>query len=161
MTNPGIPISPERPLLLETVRSLLRGKDSRIFALGPDATVYEAIAMMAERGVGALLVVDNGRLAGIVSERDYARKVILKGKSSRETAVREIMTSQVITVTPEHTADECMRMVTQHRIRHLPVMEGDRIAGMISIGDLVKAIITNQAHTISQLSAYITGRYPA
>ena len=151
----------EQLVLLETAGSLLRGKDSRVFWVRPEETVYEAIAMMADLGIGALLVVERGRLAGIVSERDYARKVILRGRSSRQTAVREIMTSPVITITGEATLEDCMRIVTERRIRHLPVMDGDRIAGMISIGDLVKAIMSAQADTIRQLSSYITGSYPA
>jgi CBS domain-containing protein len=146
---------------METVGTMLRHKGAELFWLSPEATVYEAVAMMADKGVGALLVLSEGRLAGIVSERDYARKVILKGKHSREIQVREIMTSPVITITPEHSVDDCMRMITQHRIRHLPVVAGDQLVGMISIGDVVKSIISAQAHTIDQLSGYIEGRYPA
>jgi CBS domain-containing protein len=146
---------------METVRSMLLHKGSDIFWLSPEATVYEAVAMMAEKSVGALLVVAAGRLAGIVSERDYARKVILKGKHSNEMQVKEIMTSPVYTVTPDHSVDDCMRVITSHRIRHLPVMEGDTLKGMISIGDVVRSIISAQAHTIDQLSGYIDGRYPA
>lgn len=149
------------PVLMETVSSILRRKGTDLFWLAPEATVYEAVAMMADKGVGALLVISDGKPVGIVSERDYARKVILKGKHSHEIDVREIMTSPVITITPDHTVDECMRISTQHRIRHLPVMAGDQLAGMISIGDLVKSIISAQAHTIDQLSSYIEGRYPA
>jgi CBS domain-containing protein len=146
---------------METVRSMLLHKGSDIFWLSPEATVYEAVAMMAEKSVGALLVVAAGRLVGIVSERDYARKVILKGKHSNEMQVKEIMTSPVYTVTPDHSVDDCMRVITSHRIRHLPVMEGDTLKGMISIGDVVRSIISAQAHTIDQLSGYIDGRYPA
>jgi len=146
---------------METVRSMLRHKGSEIFWLAPEATVYEAVAMMADKGVGALLVISGGKLAGIVSERDYARKVILKGKHSHEIQVREIMTSPVYTVTPEHSVEDCMRIITAHRIRHLPVMDGDTLHGMISIGDVVRSIISAQAHTIDQLSSYIEGRYPA
>jgi len=148
-------------MAMETVRTMLRHKGSELFWLAPEATVYDAVAMMADKGVGALLVLSEGRLAGIVSERDYARKVILRGKHSHEIQVREIMTSPVITVSPEHTVDDCMRTITAHRIRHLPVMVGDELVGMISIGDLVKSIISAQAHTIDQLSGYIEGRYPA
>jgi len=146
---------------METVRSMLRHKGSDIYWLSPESTVYEAVAMMAEKGVGALLVLSGGRLAGIVSERDYARKVILRGKHSHEMQVKEIMTSPVFTVSPEHSVEDCMRVITSHRIRHLPVMDGDALMGMISIGDVVRSIISAQAHTIDQLSSYIEGRYPA
>jgi CBS domain-containing protein len=146
---------------METVGSMLRHKGSDIFWLSPEATVYDAVAMMADKGVGALLVLSGGKLTGIVSERDYARKVILKGKHSHEMQVKEIMTSPVFTVTPEHSVEDCMRIITAHRIRHLPVMEGDALVGMISIGDVVRSIISSQAHAIDQLSGYIEGRYPA
>ncbi|MGC9948237.1 MAG: CBS domain-containing protein [Bryobacteraceae bacterium] len=146
---------------METVRSMLRHKGSDIFWLTPDSTVYEAVAMMADKSVGALLVLSGGKLAGIVSERDYARKVILKGKHSHEMQVKEIMTSPVYTVSPDHSVEDCMRVITAHRIRHLPVMEGDALVGMISIGDVVRSIISTQAHAIDQLSGYIEGRYPA
>jgi len=146
---------------METVRSMLRHKGSEIFWLTPEATVYEAVAMMADKGVGALLVLSGGKLSGIVSERDYARKVILKGKHSHEMQVKEIMTSPVFTVSPGHSVEDCMRVITAHRIRHLPVMDGDALVGMISIGDVVRSIISAQAHTIDQLSSYIEGRYPA
>jgi CBS domain-containing protein len=146
---------------METVSSMLRHKGSEIFWVGPEATVYEAVAMMAEKSVGALLVLSGGKLAGIVSERDYARKVILKGKHSHEIQVREIMTSPVYTISPDHSVEDCMRVITAHRIRHLPVMQGDALIGIISIGDIVRSIISAQAHTIDQLSGYIEGRYPA
>ena len=146
---------------METVCSMLSHKGSDVYWLSPDATVYEAVAMMAEKSVGALLVIGGGKLAGIVSERDYARKVILKGKHSQDTQVREIMTSPVFTVTPAHSVEDCMRIMTSHRVRHLPVMEGDALKGMISIGDVVRSIISTQAHAIDQLSGYIEGRYPA
>ena len=146
---------------METVRSMLRHKGSDIFWVAPEATVYEAVAMMAGKSVGALLVLSGGKLTGIVSERDYARKVILKGKHSHEMQVKEIMTSPVFTVSPSHSVEDCMRVITAHRIRHLPVMEGDALVGMISIGDVVRSIISAQAHAIDQLSGYIEGRYPA
>ena len=146
---------------METVRSMLRHKGSDIYWVTPEATVYEAVAMMADKSVGALLVLSGGKLTGIVSERDYARKVILKGKHSHEIQVSEIMTSPVFTISPGHSVEDCMRVITAHRIRHLPVMEGDALVGMISIGDVVRSIISAQAHAIDQLSGYIEGRYPA
>ncbi|MCZ6491233.1 MAG: CBS domain-containing protein [Acidobacteria bacterium] len=146
--------------MVESVHLILKNKGSQIWSLTPDATVYEAIVMMSEKNVGALLVVSEGKLVGIISERDYARKVILQGKSSKEILVGEVMTSPVITVTPDHTVDECMRIMTSHHIRHLPVLEGEKLVGAISIGDLVKAIISTQADTIQHLDNYITGKYP-
>ena len=142
---------------METVRCILANKSSAIWSVAPEASVYDALALLAEKDVGALLVVSEGALAGIFSERDYARKVILMGRSSREMLVNEVMTSPVITVSPEHSIEECMRLMTAHRVRHLPVLDGGRLAGVISIGDLVNAIISKQAETIEHLSNYITG----
>jgi CBS domain-containing protein len=147
--------------MVETVRSILETKGSLAWSVAPEATVYEAIELMAGRSVGALVVVSQGNLVGIVSERDYARKVILKGHSSRDTRVEQIMSSPVITVTPDHTVDECLRIATESRIRHLPVLDGGKLAGIVSIGDLVKAVVSAQAATIHQLNKYITGTYPA
>ena len=139
------------------IGSLIGKKGGQVWSLEPTATVYDAIAMMAEKGVGALPVIDGGRLVGIVSERDYARKVILKGRSSKETPVTEIMSSPVVSVTPSQTVEECMHIVTEKRIRHLPVTDGGRIVGMVSIGDLVNWVITAQQETIQHLEAYIAG----
>ena len=129
--------------------------------MAPDSTVYDAIALMAEKSVGAVLVISEGRLVGIVSERDYARKVILQGRSSKDTRVKEIMTMYLVAVTPENTVDECMRIMTHHRIRHLPVLDREDLVGIVSIGDLVNAVIADQAHTIDQLHTYIGSKYPA
>ena len=141
--------------VVETVRSILENKGHDILSISPGATVYEAIAEMARRDVGALLVLSNGKLVGIISERDYARKVILQGKSSKETLVQEIMTPSVVTVTSSQTVDECMRIVTDRHIRHLPVVENGELRGMVSIGDLVKTIISSQSYTIDELYTYI------
>ena len=147
--------------MAETIASILRNKGGEIWSVHPDETVYDAIALMADKGIGALLILSEGKLVGVFSERDYARKIILQGRSSKTTSVREIMTGDPITVTPDHTIDECMRIITHHRVRHLPVMDGDKLLGVISIGDLVNAIIAAQAQTIDHLHTYITGGYPS
>jgi CBS domain-containing protein len=145
----------------ETVGSILGRKGREIWSVAPEATVYDAIALMAAKSIGAVLVISEGTLIGIVSERDYARKVILQGRSSKETQVREIMTADLVTVTPEITVDDCMKVMTYSRIRHLPVLDRGRLAGIVSIGDMVEAIIADQAKTIAQLHTYITAKYPA
>lgn len=139
------------------VGTLLHNKSGEIWSLDPSASVYDAIRLMADKSVGALLVMRDGKLAGIVSERDYARKVVLQGRHSQDTPVSDIMTSNVITVTPSHTVEECMRLVTDNRIRHLPVLDGDRVVGMVSIGDLVNWVLIEQKETIRHLEAWISG----
>ena len=140
---------------MATVAQLLGRKPKGIFSVAPDAPVLEAIRVMAEHGVGALLVMQGDKLAGILSERDYARKVILLGRSSSDTPVSQIMTAQVITVEPTATTQHCMQIMTDRRVRHLPVVEGGRVLGMLSIGDLVRAVLAEQAQTIEQLENYI------
>jgi CBS domain-containing protein len=142
-----------------TIHDILHHKGASAWTISPDATVFEAIQLMADKNVGALLVTDKNKLVGIVSERDYTRKVALKGKSSKELKVREIVSERVLHVTPAHSVEDCMRLMTEHRVRHLPVLEGEKIAGVVSIGDLVNWIISAQTTTIHQLQTYISG-YP-
>jgi|SRR5271166_4497848 len=143
-----------------SVGLVLKRKGGEVWSIAPDQTVYEAIARMADKGVGALLVMEAGKLVGIISERDYARKVILKGKSSRTTLVRDIMARPVIFVTPEHSVDECMSIITKNRIRHLPIIESEKVRGVVSIGDLVKWLVSEQEETIEHLQNYISAKYP-
>jgi CBS domain-containing protein len=143
-----------------TVGSVLKRKGSEVWFVTPDQTVYEAIEKMADKAVGALLVILDGKLAGIISERDYARKVILKGRSSRTTLVKEIMTSPVIFVTAGQSVDACMDIMTRNRIRHLPIVENEKVLGVISIGDLVKWVVSEQEETIEHLQNYISSKYP-
>jgi len=139
------------------IKSVLAQKNAEVWSIAPDASVYQAIEMMAAKSVGALLVMQAGKLNGILSERDYARKVILQGKSSRDTPVSEIMSSPVITVTTRHTIQDCMSIMTAHRVRHLPVTRDDQVIAVISIGDLVNWVMLEQSRMISDLKAYISG----
>ena len=140
---------------MRTVRQLLETKAPEVIAIGPDAPVIDAIRLMAEKRIGAVLVMEGARLAGILSERDYARKIVLQGRSSADTPVRDIMTAQVISVSLSDTAQRCMELVTDKRIRHLPVLEGGQVVGVVSIGDLVKAVIEDQQVELDQLQRYI------
>ena len=142
-----------------SISEILNVKGRQIWSVEPETTVLEAIQMMANKNVGALLVVHDGKLIGIISERDYTRKVILRGKASKDTAVREILSGDVIAVSPRESVEDCMRLMTEHRIRHLPVVEEGKILGIVSIGDLVNWIISAQTSTIQQLQTYISG-YP-
>ena len=140
---------------MKSLKQLLSAKGSEVFAIAPDAKVIEALKMMAQKDVGALIVMEQGRIVGILSERDYARKVILQGRSSEDVPVREIMTAEVVKVDPGMSVEACMALVTQRRIRHLPVCEGEQLIGVVSIGDLVKEVIADQEQTIKQLESYI------
>jgi len=142
---------------MQTVADILSAKGNAVWTISPDTTVYDALRTMADKNVGALVVVAGEKILGLISERDYARKVILHGKSSREITVTEIMTTQVHFVRLNQDIEECMEQMTDKRVRHLPVMDNDRLAGIISIGDVVKAIIDNQDATIKHLENYITG----
>ena len=142
---------------MKIVKDILQAKGHEIWSISPERSVYDALTFMAEKNVGALVVMEKDRVIGIISERDYARKVILKGKSSKELAVREIMTSRVVCVRPEQTMEECMELMTDKHIRHLPVLDENRLVGLISIGDVVKAFIAEKEFIIGQLEGYITG----
>ena len=150
----------EMPPLQGTVADMLAFKGTTIHAIAPDATVYDAIAKMDERRVGALLVMRGDRLVGVISERDYTRKVILLGRASKETLVEEIMSSNVISVRPGMSLGECLKLVTDRGIRHLPVVKNDKVVGLLSIGDLVRAVVAQQAETISSLKSFIGSDYP-
>jgi CBS domain-containing protein len=143
---------------MKTVRDILRTKGSQVYTISPDATVYEALNRMAEHNVGAMLVFEENDLVGLISERDYSRKTILKGRFSKETAVREIMTTEVVAVHPDDDIEECMELFTDKRIRHLPVVEEGRVVGIVSIGDIVKSIIDYKEYIIEELENYIKGQ---
>jgi CBS domain-containing protein len=147
--------------VVQTARSILDAKGHDVSCISPHATVYDALVEMARKEIGALVVVSDFQVLGIVSERDYARKVILRGKTSKESLISEIMTPSPVTVAPDCTVDECMHIVTTRRIRHLPVVEDGKLQGIVSIGDLIKAIISAQAYTIDQLHNYIEADYPS
>jgi CBS domain-containing protein len=142
-----------------TISEILNHKGSTVYSVAPDAMVFDAIQLMSDKNVGALLVIEREKLVGIISERDYTRKVAIKGKSSKQTKVREILSDQLIRVSPSHSIEDCLRLMTEHRIRHLPVVNDDEVVGIISIGDLVNWIISAQTSTIFQLQTYISG-YP-
>jgi CBS domain-containing protein len=143
---------------MKTVAEILKAKgDSTVFSIGPSASVFDAVKLMAEKNVGALLVMEGDRIVGVVTERDYARKVVLLARSSRDTALRDVMTSAVIYVRPSQTSEECMALMTENRVRHLPVIDNGKLVGLISIGDIVKGIISEQNFIIEQLQHYIAG----
>lgn len=142
---------------MNTIKTLLRNKGGDVWSVLPESSVYDAIHLMAEKQIGALLVMESQRLVGVISERDYARSVILKGRSSEKTHVKEIMSSDVITATRQNSIEDCMGLMTKNRIRHLPIMEGEEVVGVVSVGDLVKAIMSDQQETIHELERYIHG----
>jgi CBS domain-containing protein len=146
--------------IISTVSEVLKHKGHQVWSITPETTVFDAIQMMADKNIGAALVMEGDKLVGIIAERDYTRKVALKGKASKTTTVREILSSQVISVTPHDTIERCMQLMTEKRVRHLPVLEDDRVVGLVSIGDLVNWIINVQQQTIQQLRGYISGQYP-
>lgn len=143
---------------MKNVKSILEIKSNEVYSISTNATIYQALELMAAKEIGALLVIDNGNIEGIVSERDYARKVVLKGRNSMESLVKDIMTTDVVFVTPETTLEECMALMLNKRIRHLPVLENKHLAGLISIGDVVKAVIEDKGYLINELEQYISYR---
>ena len=147
-------------MITGTIDEILQQKPGELWTISPDVTVFDAIELMADKNIGALLVMADGALLGIVSERDYTRKVALKGKSSRDTRVREIISTPLIAATPQHTVQECMRLMTTNRVRHLPILAGNEVVGIVSIGDLVNWIISAQSAAITHLESYIAGQYP-
>ena len=144
-----------------TISAILRHKGSEVWSIPPQTKVFDAIVLMSEKNVGALLVMERNQLHGVLSERDYTRKVAIKGKSSKQISVREILPEYCPTASPSHSVEECMRLMTEHRVRHLPILDGNRVVGVVSIGDLVNWIISAQSLAINQLEQYITGQYPS
>ena len=142
------------------IANILQLKGRTVWSISPEATVFDAVKLLAEKNVGALLVMSGDKLVGVFSERDYTRKIVLKGRNSKETRVAEVVSTPVITVTENHTVEECMRLMTDHRVRHLPVVEGERVVGIVSIGDLVNWIIHTQSAALEQMQHYIAGGYP-
>lgn len=144
-----------------TISNILHNKGRQVWSISPEASVLDAIRLLAEKNVGALLVLDGERLVGMLSERDYTRKIVLKGRSSKDTKVGEVVSTPVITVTPETTVDDCLHLMTEKRIRHLPVVAQDKVVGVVSIGDLVNWVITAQSSALEQMQSYLTGGYPS
>ncbi len=142
---------------MKKVWEMLQTKGHDVYSIEPGASVYEAIELMADKGIGALMVMEGSNLVGVLSERDYARKVILQGRSSRDTLIKDIMTTRIMCAEPQHSAEECMAMMTEKYVRHLPIMEGDKLVGVISIGDIVKSIIEGQQLYIDQLERFVRG----
>ncbi len=143
-----------------TVSALLHHKGSGLWSISPEATVFEAIKLMADKNIGALLVLSGDKLVGMFTERDYTRKIALQGKTSKDTRVREVVSREAVSVGLQHSIEECMKLMTEHRVRHLPVMDGDKVVGLVSIGDLVNWIISTQSAQIDQMAQYISGGYP-